>query len=270
MLTTTVVSYAQEKADTIYTFNKTIVGNVKEVGAEVLYTLPHNEVVYRINRQFIGSIVFSSGRKEIFRGSKNIGQVKSHRDWGKVELTTNSEDVAGMIKIDWVSVKASGATSLSSVMNTQNRSFRKLKQAAAMLGGEKVFINNQTVEGNILFVRTTRTHLTGTIYRTIEVDTVGLARNIKGAKFNISDKTIMNVDTPQATVSFITEHREFEFPYQNFEFRKGLVYLKVDIGEGGGVKKYIVTFQSSSSIILGHHLDSRFIEVVLKRVKDKK
>jgi hypothetical protein len=45
----TILSQAQEKIDTIYTFNKTILGRVKEVGhQDVLYTLPNEDVIYKV------------------------------------------------------------------------------------------------------------------------------------------------------------------------------------------------------------------------------
>ena len=40
--------FAQEKVDTIHSYNKTIVGKVREVGDEILYTYPNEDVVYRI------------------------------------------------------------------------------------------------------------------------------------------------------------------------------------------------------------------------------
>ncbi len=259
-------SNAQEKVDTIFTFTKPIVGNVKEVGRqEVLYTLPNEDVVYHVYKHSLLSITFSSGRKEVFNEKKDLIQIRTSKDWENVELTTLEEKIRGLTLVDMVSVKATGFLSVSSVTNTQNRAFRKLKYAAAMLGGDKVLISNQSVEGNIFVFRSTRTQLTGVVYRTMQLDTAGLFKNVIGGKYRLSDKSILGIDNRKPKNSSILQFFDFEIKPTNFEFKDGLVYLKINIGFG--VQRFLVTFQSQSYIIAGNHSNSRFIGIVLKRIK---
>ncbi|MFM9838034.1 MAG: hypothetical protein ACKVOQ_07200 [Cyclobacteriaceae bacterium] len=262
----TAFTFAQEKVDTIYTFNKTIVGKVKEVGhQEVLYTLPNEDVIYRLYKRAVLSIAFHSDRKEVFNEKKDLIQVRTSKDWEKIELTTNTDDVAGMIKIDLVSVKATGPFTVSSVTNIQNRALRKLKYAAAMLGGDKVLISNQSIEGNIFALRTTRTQVTGTVYRTVQLDTVGLSKNVIGGKYRLYDKQFLYIDNPVPKTVFVSESTEIEIKSTSFEFDDGLVYLKINLGLG--IQKFLVTFQSQTYIIAGNHSNSRFVGIVLKRIK---
>ena len=78
-----------------------------------------------------------------------MAPLKTSNEWKSVTVTNIPEEIGGMIKIDRFSVKATGATVYSSVTGTQDRAFQKLKQAAAMLGGNVVLVNDQSVEGNV-------------------------------------------------------------------------------------------------------------------------
>lgn len=258
-------SFAQEKIDTIYTYAKPIAAKVKEVSdQEVFYTLPNEAVVYRLNKRTVQRIVFSSGRTEVFSQKNNLPDVRTAKDWRKVELTTLPAEVANLLKIGMVSVKATGPLTVSSVTRTQNRAFRKLKYAAAMLGGDRVLITNQSVEGNILLFRSTRTQLTGIIYRTAPLDTTGLFKNVMGGRYQWYEHTFLNIDNAAFKQSLLPESIEIEVTPKNLECRDGVAYLKVDLGLG--TKSFIVTFQSSTYIIAGHHSDSRFEGIVFKRV----
>ena len=71
-LLSAIITFGQDKADTIYTFNKTIIAKVKEVGPqEISYTLPNEDVVYRMYKRAVLNISFSNGRKEFFNDKKD-------------------------------------------------------------------------------------------------------------------------------------------------------------------------------------------------------
>lgn len=261
------LTHAQQKVDSIYTFNKVIVGKVIEVGQqEVLYSLPNEEVTYQIYKRSVLRIAFSSGREEVFIKKQDLPQVRVIRDWENVKLTTVEEETKGLTFVDMVSVKATGPFIFSSVTNTQNRALRKLKYAAAMLGGDKVFITNQSVEGNIFALRTTRTQVMGIVYRTAPLDTVGLSKNVIGGRYKLDDKSFLNIDNAKPQNTFVTQTIEVEIKPANFEFKEGIVYLRI-VDLGLGVDRFVVTFQSQSYIVAGRHSNSRFVNIVLKRVK---
>jgi hypothetical protein len=256
---------AQDRIDSIYTFTKLIVGKVKEVGhQDVLYTLPNEDVVYRIYKRAVLSITFSSGRKEIFNEKKDLLAVKTSKDWEKVELTTNPSEVEGLIKIDMVSVKATGATVYSSVTNTQDRAYRKMKHAAALMGGNVVLLNNQSVEGNVYSERTTRTQLTGTIYCSIPKDTLGLFSNILNKDFILVQKKSMGVNSSEPSVDLGEYPMRIRLSGKEiFEFKNGLIYLTFDLQQE--VKKFMVTFHGKDSFALAYQHKSRFVELIFKR-----
>lgn len=259
-------STAQDRVDTIYTFTKPIVGKVKEVGhQDILYTLPNEDVVYRIYKRAVLSITFSSGRKEIFNERKDLIQVRTSKDWEKVELTTNPSEVEGLIKIDMVSVKATGATVYSSVTNTQDRAYRKMKYAAAILGGNVVLMNNQSVEGNVYSERTTRTQLTGTIYCSMPKDTVGLFANLLNREFMVVQKKSMGVNSTEPTLDYLGDYlmRIRLSGKEIFEFKDGLVYLNFDLQQD--VKKFILTYHGKESFAVAYQYKSRFVELIFKR-----
>jgi hypothetical protein len=260
------ISLAQDRIDSIYTFTKLIVGKVKEVGhQDVLYTLPNEDVVYRIYKRAVLSITFSSGRKEIFNEKKDLLAVKTSKDWEKVELTTNPSEVEGLIKIDMVSVKATGATVYSSVTNTQDRAYRKMKHAAALMGGNVVLLNNQSVEGNVYSERTTRTQLTGTIYCSIPKDTLGLFSNILNKDFILVQKKSMGVNSTEPTLDYLGDYpmRIRLSGKEIFELKNGLIYLNFDLQQD--VKKFILTYHGKESFAVAYQYKSRFVELIFKR-----
>lgn len=260
-----ILTYSQERLDTIYTMNKTIVGKVKEVGLQdISYWPPTEDVVYRVYKRAVLSITFSSGRKEVFNEAKNLQPLKDSNEWEKVAITYTPEEVAGLTKIDFVSVKASGATVYSSVTNTQNRAFLKMQQAAAILGGNIVLISNQAVEGNQYGQRTTRTQLTGIIYRSFAMDTAMLAQKIGGKSFGISSRKILTVNSAKAQETSVYPITKIE-SINDIELINGIIYLNANLGSDG--KRFIVTRFDDSKLILAYRKKSRFVELTLKRIK---
>lgn len=258
---------AQSSADTIFTYNKKIVARVREIGPqEISYSLPNEDVVYKMYRRAVLSITFSNGRKEVFNEEKNFEPLKRSDDWKKVTLTSIPEETNGMIRIDMVSVKASGATVYSSVTGTQDRAFQKLKQAAAILGGNVVLINDQSVEGNIYGERTTRTQLTGTIYRSMPMDTTGLFKCIVNHTFATSERKTLAVNSSAPFTTLISSKRLQSRNLKSFEYQDGILYWNANLNEA--VSKFIVTYYSVSKLIIAYHSKSRFVEITLVRVAD--
>jgi hypothetical protein len=260
--------YLFGQADTIYTFNKTIVGKVKEIGhQEVLYCLPNEDLVYRLRVRSVLSISFGNGRKEVFNERKNLNIVNTSENWEKVELTTNPDEVVGMNKLDFISVKATGATVYSSVTNTQDRAFRKMKQAAAIMGGNVVLLNNQSVEGAIYSERTTRTQLTGTIYLSFPKDTTGLVKNICYGDFVLASRKSMGVNNAAPSPDYLGELviRIRTGGKQHLDFSNGVYRISLPqhaaIPKGQG----IITSHSPKQFIVGYHEKNRFYELVFVR-----
>src|SRR6266581_3285381 len=107
ILLVNIVSSAQEKADTIYTYNIAIAGNVKEVSNhEILYTLPNEDVVYRVNKKTVLRISYSHGRKEVFNPKRSDGLIEGSKDWAKVGIAYDLREVSGASKVGTITVKA--------------------------------------------------------------------------------------------------------------------------------------------------------------------
>lgn len=258
---------AQEKLDSIYTHNKVITGKVKEIGHEdITYTLQDEAVIYRIYKRNLLSITFSNGRKEIFNTRASLNEVNEFKDWDKVNITSVSGEVAGMIRVATVSTKATGATVYSSVTNTQDRAFKKMKQAAALLGGNIVLLSNQSVEGNVYGQRTTRTQLTGTIFRSLPLDTTGIAKNLSNKTFVAVQQTEMKVNSAEATNIYLYQPPKFKIGAFKANYRGGILYVNLKI-PGHRASEYMVTGHQPGKVILAYTRKSRFVEIILQAEK---
>ncbi|MCU0420210.1 MAG: hypothetical protein MUC38_11215 [Cyclobacteriaceae bacterium] len=76
--------------------------------------------------------------------------------WRQIQLSSDPADVRGLVPVDVVSVKATGTTVLSSVTRVTYRVFAKAKMAASLLGGQVALLQHQSVEGNLIPIRTAR------------------------------------------------------------------------------------------------------------------
>ena len=156
--------------DSIFTSEGLILAKVKSVEPDVItYTFLNEEVVTSIYKNTVRKIRFTSGRIQIITEALALKEVKSGFDYEQVSITRLESETKGLIKLDEVFTKAVGTTVLSNIITVKERAFRKLKTQAAMLGGNLVYMLDQSTVGNQIGGRyqsgkATETILSGIVY----------------------------------------------------------------------------------------------------------
>ena len=141
---------AQQNFDKIYTGGKVIECTVKEVTPDaVKYSYPNEDLINTIYKNTISRIEFKSGRVETFSETATLQIVRSCLDWEKVNVTQLEYEVKGLFKLGDVSAKAKGATALSNMNKIKERSIKKLKIQAAMMGGNTLYMTQLDTKGNV-------------------------------------------------------------------------------------------------------------------------
>ena len=103
--------------------------------------------------------------------------------WEKVNVANFESETKGLTKIDFVTVKATGTTGWGSASRVHNRAMRKLKMATALLGGNLVYLKDETLVGNGLSsLGLPRTQLFGTVYSKPWSDTSAVIKQLKDAR----------------------------------------------------------------------------------------
>jgi len=133
------------------------------------------------------------------------------------------------------------------VTRVQNRAYDKLKMAAALLGGNLVYVKNASVEGNIRSSsggRTSRAQITGTVYCSDLLD---------ANKF----KKILENDKEFQTVSEIrlgNNDAQLKFSYDtpikgkiaSYSVDKGFIFLSLKLKQKlSNVKYRVIRFDDS-------------------------
>jgi hypothetical protein len=135
--------------DSIFTSDGIILANVKKIAPDVIeYSFPDEEVVTSIYKNTVRKIRFKSGRVQMFTEAIALNTISSAYEYEKVNLTRLEGETKGLIKIEEVSSKAVGTTVLSNITTVKERAFRKLKIQAAMLGGNLLYMLDQSTTGN--------------------------------------------------------------------------------------------------------------------------
>lgn len=251
---------AQTPPDTIYTYNKAIPAHVKEIGhTDIVYSLPGEVVTYRLYKRNVLSITFGNGRREVINTRASLNPIRSFWDWDNVVITSQPDEVAGMVRIADVSTKATGATTYSSVTKTQARAFKKMKQAAALLGGNLVLLNNQSVEGNVYGERTTRTQLTGTIYRAIPLDTTGISANLSNKKFVAVQKLRLGANSAEVSTNMVSPSKFRTATFKPTRCSNGICYFQALTNEP--VTEFMIVQHSAGSVTLAYKYESRFVQI---------
>ena len=62
----------------------------------VEFTYPNESAINSEYKNSLAKIIYSSGREENCAGAKKLVTINSAKDWEKVEITTNEEDVKGL------------------------------------------------------------------------------------------------------------------------------------------------------------------------------
>jgi hypothetical protein len=254
------------QTDTIYTVSKTILGKVREVGEDIVYSFPGEEVNYRIKKRQVLHIVFASGRKEHFNSPNTYRPVSSYADWRNVTVTFTPEETEDMAKIVLLTAKASGLTTLSNTSNVQNRAFEKIKKLAAMMGGNVVLINSQAVEGNIDGYRTSRSQLMGTVYRSVPFDTTHIFTNMLNKDYKLVSRSVFNPSMTQPSIQTAGLYSTIRIKSRaGFTFINGVAYVKFISGEP--IFEYIVTKHADTEFTVVYQKKTTLVELKYQVVK---
>jgi hypothetical protein len=158
------------RLDSIFTSDGLVLANVKKIAPDVIeYSFPDEEVVTAIYKNTVRKIRFKSGRIQSFSEATSLNEVTSVYDYEKVNLTRVEGEIKGLFKIDEIASKAVGTTVLSNITTVKERAFRKLKIQAAMLGGNLIYMLDQSTVGNqaggyYQSGKSTETILSGIVY----------------------------------------------------------------------------------------------------------
>lgn len=159
--------------DSIFTSEGLILANVKSVEPEVInYAFPNEDVVTSIYKNTVMKIRFKSGRIQNFTEAFALKTLSSVYDYDQVSLTRLESETKGLIKLDEVFTKAVGTTVFSNITQVKERAFRKMKIQAAMLGGNLLYMLDQSTVGNQVGSqyqsgKATETILSGIVYTNI-------------------------------------------------------------------------------------------------------
>jgi hypothetical protein len=117
------------------TLNVSIIKNAPDV---VEYKFENESVINIVNKKEIYKIIFSSGRTEV-PNQKKLAVINSKKDWEKVLITFDENDVAGMTECG--KVVGSSATGIAgAAMSTGEGAMRQMKKKAAEIGAPIILI----------------------------------------------------------------------------------------------------------------------------------
>jgi len=143
---TTSVCFAQ--LDTIYLSNEKLAVNIKEVDVDaVKFTYPKEDISNSIFKNSIQKIVYKSGRVQIFSEATNFKKVNGIDDWELVSISQVESEVKGLYKLEDISAKAQGGSTLTGMERIKDRAFKKLKIQAAMVGANIVYMTQLNSAG---------------------------------------------------------------------------------------------------------------------------
>ena len=216
--------------DSIFTREGLILANVKSVEPEVInYAYPDEEVVTSIYKNTVQKIRFKSGRVQIFTEALALKNVNSAYDFDQVSVTRLEGETKGMIRLDEVFTKAVGTTVFSNITQVKERAFRKMKIQAAMLGGNLVYMLDQSTVGNQVGSqyqsgKTTETILSGIVYTNTLPKLTDVKKYI-GNRKNLQSYVYISIGQNSTEIDNVNEAPpvlRLEDIYED----KGFIYLK--------------------------------------------
>ena len=262
--------YAQTATqDSIFTSEGLILANVKKIAPDVVeYSFPNEELVTSIYKNTVRKIRFKSGRVQLFTEAIALNNIESVYDYEKVNLTRSEGETKGLIKIDEVFAKAVGTTVLSNITTVKERAFRKLKIQAAMLGGNLLYMLDQSTVGNQVggqyqSGKATETILSGLVY------TNNLPK-FEDFKKMIGDKRLFE---PYSSLYIGRNSTDIEtnnnFPiqviFESIYEENRFVYVKIKkVREIEGDVLRVVSFDDDKIIVTWKDKD-RIYNIILKR-----
>ncbi len=216
--------------DSIFTSEGLILANVKSVEPEVInYAYPNEEVVTSIYKNTVMKIRFKSGRVQNFTEAFALKTLNSVYDYDQVSLTRLEGETKGLIKLDEVFTKAVGTTVLSNITTVKERAFRKMKIQAAMLGGNLVYMLDQSTVGNQAGSRyqagkSTETILSGIVYTNM-LPKIAEVRKLIGDKKQLQSYVFISIGQNSTEIDNVSEEMPL-FNVENIYEERGFVYLK--------------------------------------------
>jgi hypothetical protein len=143
-------TYAQSaKTDSIFTNEGLVLANVKDITLEVIkYSFPEEELSVSIHKNAVQKIIFKSGRTQLFITDLGLNTINNAYEYEKVKFTRFSDETKGLIKINEIFATVTNSSSFSDAATTREKGLRKLKIQAAMLGGNLVYVTEDTGQLN--------------------------------------------------------------------------------------------------------------------------
>lgn len=160
---TTAHAQTAAPADRIVKLNgENLTVNITAVGEQdISFTYPGEKVANTINKNVVKEIDFASGRVQMMT-TKIV--VRSEADWANVLITTNPDEVKGLVRKGEVRAKATGATTMSNQANIDAKATERIKKAAAVLGAHIVLLQAQTTRSGMMGMSTPNSLKQGVAY----------------------------------------------------------------------------------------------------------
>lgn len=218
--------------DSIFTSEGLILANVKSVEPEVIkYAYPNEEVITSIYKNTVTKIRFKSGRTQNFTEAFALKTLSSAYDYDQVSLTRLESETKGLIKLDEVFTKAVGTTVFSNITQVKERAFRKMKIQAAMLGGNLVYMLDQSTVGNQVGSqyqsgKATETILSGIVY-TNSLPKLNDVKKFIGDKKYLQSYVHISIGQNSTEIDNVNEIPPI-FKLEDIYEDKGFVYLKAN------------------------------------------
>lgn len=108
----------------------------------VEFTYPNEQVVNSEYKNSLVKIIYASGRVEDCAGEKKLAVVNGVKDWEKVEITSNPDDVKGLTKLGEVIGKSGWGGSGAQGLGDKNAR-KDLKKNAAKLNASIVLLQEK-------------------------------------------------------------------------------------------------------------------------------
>ncbi|MFZ4412000.1 MAG: hypothetical protein ACOYOV_02870 [Bacteroidales bacterium] len=124
--------------------------NVKiiSVDEKITFTFPNENVTQVIGKNCVKQIIFNSGR--IQECSEKI-VIKGEDDWEKVIISTDPEDIKGLVRKGEVRASASNTWNFKGKEGIDKKATMKIKKEAASLKGHIILLQDQTKKNQTIY-----------------------------------------------------------------------------------------------------------------------
>ncbi len=257
------------KTDSIFTNTGLVLANVKDISLEIIkYSFPDEELMISIHKNSVQKIVFKSGRVQLFTNDLGLNMIDNAYEYEKVKFTRFSDDTKGLVKIDDIFATMTSSGQFSDPATTRERGLRKLKIQAAMLGGNLVYITEDTGQNNAYWsgyhVNTPRESVaTGGVFTSKTIDLEDF-KDFVGSKneFNVySSIYFANNNTRIQESNYFPRKVIFEDIYQENKF----VYVRLRADRMMNLQSQTVKVISfrKGNITLQYRIDDRIYNLFL-------